>query len=167
MVGTREGLEGASCCHASSVPTVRFVHNCPWRPSRPVPRDTCCHACPDRGFRLQAGGRELVSASVCMLRSARASDIPAIQRVRASVKENRLVSTVITDADVRTAIEDTGHGWVVAKDGEVVAFAIGNAVTGTSGRYSSSPSTRAAAMAGSFTTRWSTGCGPLALIASG
>lgn len=65
-----------------------------------------------------------------MLRSARASDIPAIQRVRASVKENRLVSTVITDEDVRVAIEETGRGWVVEKHGEVVAFAIGNAVTG-------------------------------------
>ena len=65
-----------------------------------------------------------------MLRAARASDIPAIQRVRASVKENRLVSTVITDEDVRTAIEDTGRGWVVDEEGEVVAFAIGNATTG-------------------------------------
>jgi GNAT superfamily N-acetyltransferase len=65
-----------------------------------------------------------------VLRAARASDIPAIQRVRASVKENRLVSTVVTDEDVRTAIEDTGRGWVVEKAGEVVAFAIGNAVNG-------------------------------------
>jgi broad specificity phosphatase PhoE/N-acetylglutamate synthase-like GNAT family acetyltransferase len=46
------------------------------------------------------------------------------------VKENRLVSTVITDEDVRTAIEDTGRGWVVDKDGDVVAFAIVNAATG-------------------------------------
>lgn len=65
-----------------------------------------------------------------MLRQAVAADIPAIQSVRASVKENRLVSTIITDEDVRTAIEDTGRGWVVEADGEVVAFAIGNATTG-------------------------------------
>ena len=65
-----------------------------------------------------------------MLRAARASDIPAIQRVRASVKENRLVSTIITDEDVRTAIEDTGRGWIVEQEGEIVAFAIGNAITG-------------------------------------
>ncbi|HVG55197.1 MAG TPA: GNAT family N-acetyltransferase [Vicinamibacterales bacterium] len=65
-----------------------------------------------------------------MLRIARATDIPAIQRVRASVKENRLVSTVVTDEDVRTAIEETGRGWVVEADGEVVAFAIGNATNG-------------------------------------
>ena len=65
-----------------------------------------------------------------MLRIARETDIPAIQRVRASVKENRLVSTVVTDEDVRTAIEETGRGWVVEADGEVVAFAIGNARNG-------------------------------------
>ena len=64
------------------------------------------------------------------MRVARAADIPAIQRVRASVNENRLVSTIITDEDVRIAIEDTGRGWVVEKDGEVVAFAIGDAITG-------------------------------------
>ena len=65
-----------------------------------------------------------------MLRAARAADIPAIQRVRASVRENRLISTIITAEDVRSAIEDRGHGWVVEKDGEVVAFAIGDAITG-------------------------------------
>lgn len=65
-----------------------------------------------------------------MLRPARTSDIAAIQRLRASVKENRLVSTVIADEDVCAAIEDTGRGWVVEEEGEVVAFAIGNAITG-------------------------------------
>ncbi len=65
-----------------------------------------------------------------MLRVAVAADIRSIQSVRASVRENRLVSTVITDEDVRMAIEETGRGWVVEADGEVVAFAIGNAATG-------------------------------------
>lgn len=65
-----------------------------------------------------------------MLRPARASDITAIQRVRGSVNENRLVSTVVTDEDVRAAIEDTGRGWVVEEDGVVVGFAIGSATTG-------------------------------------
>ena len=46
------------------------------------------------------------------------------------MRENRLVSTVITDEDVRTAIENTGRGWIVEQEGEVVAFAIGNAVNG-------------------------------------
>ncbi len=65
-----------------------------------------------------------------MLRQAEARDISALQRVRASVRENRLVSTVITDEDVRRAIEETGRGWVVEADGEAVAFAIGNATDG-------------------------------------
>jgi GNAT superfamily N-acetyltransferase len=61
-----------------------------------------------------------------MLRQAVASDVPGIQRVRHSVRENRLVSTVITDEQVREAIEMTGRGWVIERDGEVVAFAIGH-----------------------------------------
>jgi GNAT superfamily N-acetyltransferase len=46
------------------------------------------------------------------------------------VRENRLVSTVISDDQVREAIEETGRGWVVEYDDEIVAFAIGNAQTG-------------------------------------
>ena len=64
------------------------------------------------------------------IRQAVASDIAAIQRVRRVVRENRLVSTVITDEDVLESIERTGRGWVVEADGEVVAFAIGNATNG-------------------------------------
>jgi GNAT superfamily N-acetyltransferase len=65
-----------------------------------------------------------------ILRPAVASDIPDIQRVRRSVRENRLVSAVVRDEDVRDAIERTGRGWVIESDGEVVAFAIGNATNG-------------------------------------
>lgn len=65
-----------------------------------------------------------------MLRQAIASDISGIQRVRRSVRENRLVSTSISDGQVREAIETTGRGWVIESAGEVVAFAIGNAVDG-------------------------------------
>lgn len=65
-----------------------------------------------------------------MLRQAVASDIPGIQRVRRSVRENRLVSTVITDDDVREALEVTGRGWIVERRGKVVGFAIGNAESG-------------------------------------
>src|SRR5215471_15952095 len=65
-----------------------------------------------------------------MLRRAIATDIPAIQRVRASVRENRLGSIVISDDDVRRVLEETGRGWVVETEGEVVAFAIGNATNG-------------------------------------
>ena len=65
-----------------------------------------------------------------VIRVALASDVPAIQRVRRSVRENRLVSTTIDDIQVREAIEVTGRGWVIDVSGEVVAFAIGNAESG-------------------------------------
>ena len=65
-----------------------------------------------------------------MLRLAIASDIPEIQRIRHSVRENRLVSTVIRDRDVQEAIENRGRGWVVELSGELVAFAIGDAQSG-------------------------------------
>jgi GNAT superfamily N-acetyltransferase len=65
-----------------------------------------------------------------ILRPAVASDIPDIQRVRRSVRENRLVSAVVRDEDVRDAIERTGRGWVIESDGTVVGFAIGNATNG-------------------------------------
>lgn len=65
-----------------------------------------------------------------MLRQAVATDVPAIHRVRMSVRENRLVSTVITEADTRRAIEETGRGWVVVDGGDIVAFAIGNSRNG-------------------------------------
>lgn len=53
-----------------------------------------------------------------------------IQHVRHAVRENRLVSTRISDEDVRIAIEQTGRGWVIESDGEVIAFAIANATNG-------------------------------------
>ena len=65
-----------------------------------------------------------------LLRQATVADVPGIQRVRHSVRENRLVSIKISDEDVRREIEDTGRGWVVESAGEVVAFAIGNASNG-------------------------------------
>jgi GNAT superfamily N-acetyltransferase len=65
-----------------------------------------------------------------MLRPAVAADVPGIHRVRMSVRENRLVSTIVTEADTREAIEESGRGWVVETDGQVVAFAIGNKTTG-------------------------------------
>jgi putative hydrolase of HD superfamily len=64
------------------------------------------------------------------VRQAVAADIPGIQHVRRVVRENRLVSIVISDEQVRAAIEDTGRGWVVESASEVVAFAIGNASDG-------------------------------------
>ena len=65
-----------------------------------------------------------------MLRQAVVADIPGMHRVRMAVRENRLRSTVITEADYQPAIEKTGRGWVVEIDGQVVAFAIGNRTNG-------------------------------------
>jgi GNAT superfamily N-acetyltransferase len=65
-----------------------------------------------------------------LLRQATVADVPGIQRVRHSVRENRLVSIMISDETVRREIEDTGRGWVIESAGEVVAFAIGNATNG-------------------------------------
>lgn len=64
------------------------------------------------------------------LRQATRADVEAIQRVRGSVRENRLTSCVISDADVVDAIERTGRGWVIEVGSGVVAFAVGNAETG-------------------------------------
>lgn len=65
-----------------------------------------------------------------VLRQAVAADIPGMHRVRLAVKENRLASTVITEADYQPHIEANGRGWVVEIDGQVVAFAAGNKATG-------------------------------------
>jgi GNAT superfamily N-acetyltransferase len=75
---------------------------------------------------LSEGARPLAG----LLRQAQRADIAAIQRVRHSVRENRLVSSVITDADVQKAIETTGRGWVIETGGEVVAFAVGFSTDG-------------------------------------
>jgi GNAT superfamily N-acetyltransferase len=65
-----------------------------------------------------------------MLRQAIVADVAAIQRVRRAVRENRLVSIVISDEDVVEAITRTGRGWVIEAHDEVVAFAVGNAGSG-------------------------------------
>lgn len=74
--------------------------------------------------------KEIGMSKLNMLRSAVASDIAGIQHVRRSVRENRLESTVISDEDVREAIERTGRGWVIESQGEIVAFSICNAKSG-------------------------------------
>ena len=65
-----------------------------------------------------------------MLRQAFVSDIAGVQRVRCSVRENRLGSTVVSGEDVCCAIQQSGRGWVVEDDGEVVVFASANAMDG-------------------------------------
>lgn len=65
-----------------------------------------------------------------ILRKAHRGDIAAIQRVRAAVRENRLVSRRISDEEVQRHLEVLGRGWVIEVDGAVVAFAIGDATIG-------------------------------------
>lgn len=65
-----------------------------------------------------------------MVRQARRDDIAAMHRVRMTVRENRLTSTVLSEADYIAAIEDHGRGWVAEEDGEVVGFAVGDARDG-------------------------------------
>jgi GNAT superfamily N-acetyltransferase len=65
-----------------------------------------------------------------LLRQALRDDVAAIQRVRHAVRENILTSGVITDADVVEHLEVLGRGWVIEADGEIHAFAIGNARSG-------------------------------------
>jgi GNAT superfamily N-acetyltransferase len=65
-----------------------------------------------------------------ILRIACAGDVAGIQRVRHAVRENRLVSRVIGDDEVVDHLERLGRGWVVTAQGEVVAFAIGDASNG-------------------------------------
>jgi GNAT superfamily N-acetyltransferase len=65
-----------------------------------------------------------------ILRQARREDIAAMHRVRLAVRENRLTSATITDVHYVPAIEQWGRGWVIERQGEIVAFAVGNAKNG-------------------------------------
>ena len=53
-----------------------------------------------------------------------------MHRIRLAVRENRLVTSVVTEADYVPEIEVTGRGWVAVEDDAVRGFAIGNHVTG-------------------------------------
>ncbi len=66
-----------------------------------------------------------------LIRQAQRSDAADMHRVRMSVLENRLVSMQLSERDYVVAIERTGRGWVLALEGNIVAFAVGNAVDGS------------------------------------
>ena len=66
-----------------------------------------------------------------VLRQALRSDLPDLFRVRHAVSENRQFSLAIPDDQVLEALESTGRGWVMELDGVIVAFAIGDALTGS------------------------------------
>jgi GNAT superfamily N-acetyltransferase len=54
-----------------------------------------------------------------------------MHRVRMSVQENRLTSIALSEHDYAVAIDQTGRGWVVELQGNIVAFAVGNSVSGS------------------------------------
>jgi GNAT superfamily N-acetyltransferase len=65
------------------------------------------------------------------LRQAVRADVPGIQRVRHSVRENMLTSCTISDEEVVDYLERFGRGWVVVDERDtVLAFAIGDARDG-------------------------------------
>jgi GNAT superfamily N-acetyltransferase len=66
-----------------------------------------------------------------ILRQAVRSDLPDLSRVRRAVSENRLFLLTIPDDQVIETLEITGRGWVIELDGVIVAFAIGDALTGS------------------------------------
>ena len=87
--------------------------------SRPSPRFG--HAEPLLAI---SGPDDRASRIIAMIREALPSDVPGIQRVRASVLENRLSSRTIDDSEVLQAITRDGKGWVIEHLGAVVAFGI-------------------------------------------
>jgi len=58
-------------------------------------------------------------------RPAHLDDIPAMMTIRNAVRENALVSLVLTVADYAQAMTTEGRAWVSEDDGEVVGFACG------------------------------------------
>ncbi|MHB8813948.1 MAG: GNAT family N-acetyltransferase [Steroidobacteraceae bacterium] len=66
-----------------------------------------------------------------ILRQAALGDLPDLFRVRRAVSENRPTSLSIPNDQVIEALESTGRGWVIELDGVIVAFAIGDALTGS------------------------------------
>ncbi|NMH28818.1 GNAT family N-acetyltransferase [Flavobacterium silvaticum] len=64
-----------------------------------------------------------------IFREAIAADIPQIQIVRNSVKENMLSNpALVTDADCYDFMFHRGKGWVCEADGKIVGFAIADLV---------------------------------------
>jgi GNAT superfamily N-acetyltransferase len=71
------------------------------------------------------------SHMTAVLRQAVRSDLSELSRIRHAVSENRLSSLSLPEDQLVEALESTGRGWVIELDGVIVAFAIGNALTGS------------------------------------
>lgn len=65
------------------------------------------------------------------LRQARRGDIAGLHRIRLAVLENQLVSTSLSESDYVREIDASGRGWVIEQLGNIVAFGVANAVTGS------------------------------------
>ncbi|WP_228412823.1 GNAT family N-acetyltransferase [Chryseobacterium sp. G0162] len=60
-----------------------------------------------------------------LIREARSEDIPQIQVIRNSVKENTLSDPgLVTDRDCELFMSERGKGWVGEAEGQVVGFSI-------------------------------------------
>lgn len=60
-----------------------------------------------------------------LFRTATLADIPQIQIVRHSVRENTLSDpALVTDQDVAVFLTERGKGWVCEIDGQIIGFAI-------------------------------------------
>jgi GNAT superfamily N-acetyltransferase len=59
------------------------------------------------------------------VRPATVADLGDMHRVRMSVRENRLISTVLTEEDYARVLA-AGRGWVAEVDGHIIGFAIAN-----------------------------------------
>jgi GNAT superfamily N-acetyltransferase len=60
-----------------------------------------------------------------IIRQALSTDIPAIQLVRNSVKENTLSDpALVPDSDVEDYINNRGRGWVAVNNGIIIGFSI-------------------------------------------
>ena len=71
----------------------------------------------------------LISVTDFIIRKAEVDDLPAITRVRQSVRENlllphQLAARGITEASVAASLSNSAEGWVVEVGGEIVGFAI-------------------------------------------
>lgn len=61
-----------------------------------------------------------------LIRQATRSDIVAMHMIRLAVRENRLTSSAIGEADFVPEIEQTGCGWGAVQDGCILGFAVAN-----------------------------------------
>ncbi len=64
------------------------------------------------------------------LRQCTRADFPGMWAVRYAVRENPLSPGRLDDNDMIEETEVSGRGWVIEHDGQVRAFAVGNAQTG-------------------------------------